>query len=383
MYTRRHIQKSEIFQHLIKKRNLSPKTEETMLSTFIKYCNMNKMSLQELHDEADEEEEKGIRHKKRKIIDRIENFRQTLLDEGYSTNTIVESVGRVKTFYMTFRLEIPYIAPLTLPKRQMMYDDVPNKKHIKQALNSTNSLILKALILFMYSSCSAMAETLSITCQMFVDATNEYHSKEDINDVLKVLAKEKDVIPFFLLSRQKKSNTIEKGYKYFTCCTPEATEAILLYLKERSQREELTNESKLFKITISGVLSSFSRLNDKIGWGKVGDFRFFRSHAMRIAGNTAIEDEKIGDLFSGRKRNRIHEGYFKKNPKKIKEIYMQHIPQLSIWETNTITVKSKEFRQFEEKHREILEENKELKSIFEMNEERLSRIEILLERFQD
>lgn len=233
----------------------------------------------------------------------------------------------------------------------------------------------------MFSSCSAVAETLSITCQMFVDATREYHDKENIIDVIRDLDGKKDIIPFFLLKRQKMRRKYEEGYKYHTCCTPEATQHIINYLKYRIKREKsyknhvLSNEDKLFKIKPIGINAAFSRINDHQdnNWGKKGTIRFFHPHAMRIAGNTAIETEDDGNLFSGRKRNAIQESYFKRNPSKIKEIYMQYIPFLSITETEINIVNDKsmeELKKVKKEHEKLEIENKALKDALKENQEK-------------
>lgn len=324
------IKQDEKFIEFCTDRNLSKDTQKTAGTKLLKYCRFNNMTLAELYNEADIEEEKGIRLKRRTILKRLKKYKNYLMDEKMASSSIIEYFNLVRSFYKHFIIEIPPLPPLKLPETQLTYEDIPNKKHIKEALNSTSNKLHKAMILFQYSSCSAMAETLSITCQMFVDATREYHDEENIVDVIKEIENKKDIVPFFLLSRQKKKHEKKGGYKYYTCCTPESTEYIIGYLKTR---ENLRNEDKLFDIGVQGVESFYRRLNDKIGWGYVGEARFFRSHSMRYAGNTAIENEADGDLFSGRKRNRIHEIYFKKNPKKIKELYIQYIPDLSIRKT--------------------------------------------------
>lgn len=357
MYKNRNeLLEDSIFIDYSNLRNIAETTKASQATSLLRYCKYHEKTLQELYDEADSEEEEGKRAKKRKIVKRIANYRQYMIDEKFSPNTTQGALVVVKTFYKTMGIEIPYIPPAILPKRQLLYDDIPNKEHIKQAIESTNSKLHKAIILFQYSSCSALAETLSVTCKMFVDATKEYHDETDIKKVVPILKKQKDVIPFFLMSRQKRSNVVEEGYKYYTCCTPEATRYILNYLEERiNKKGELKNKDKLFKIGEYGVSSAYLRINDKNNWPKIGESRFFRSHTMRIAGSTAIEDEAIGDLFSGRKRNPIHEGYFKRNPKRIKEIYLRYIRDLTIEETDVFVVENEVAKKLAKKYKKDME----------------------------
>lgn len=325
-----------LFQEYIGKRNLSETTANKIVYLLMNYSNLNNMMLSDLITEADEEEEKGIRHKKRKIGERLEKFRKAMFDNGFATSTIREDFNKIKTFYRTFKIEIPDLIIPQLPSKQLLYDEVPTKKDIKKAIESTNNRLHKALILFQFSSCSATAETTSISCEMFVKATEEYHNEVDINKVIPVLRKrEEEIVPLFLLARQKKSNVVEEGYKYYTCCTPEATRYILDYLEDRIRKNgPLKNEDRLFNIAKGSVTTAYSRINDKNNFGRVGgDRRFFHSHGMRVAGNTAIGNKDDGDAFSGRKRSSIHESYFKNNPKELKKIYEKYIPKLSIEKT--------------------------------------------------
>jgi len=105
--------------------------------------------------------------------------------------------------------------------RHERYSDIPTIDDIRQVIESTSNLKHKAVILFMSSSGSAMNETTSLTVQDFIDATKDYHNSTNINDVLDELEGQKDVIPIFELVRAK------TNYFYYTCCSPEATMAIV------------------------------------------------------------------------------------------------------------------------------------------------------------
>lgn len=376
-----------IFQEYLSKKNITKVSIKRDAGDLMRYCNSQKTTLQELYTEADTEEEQQIREKHRTLTKRLEGLRQLLYKQGYSTTVVNQTFTTTKNFYRLMRIALPYIPPMALPETQKGYEDIPNKEHIKQALDTTNNRLHKALILFMFSSCSAVAETLSITCQMFVDATKEYHNKQNIIDVINELEDKKDIVPFFLLKRQKMKRKYAEGYKYYTCCTPEATKQIIKYLKHRVKREKiyknhiLSNEDKLFKIQPTGINMAFSRINDHQDndWGKIDHTRFFHPHSMRIAGNTAIENIEDGNLFSGRKRNSIQESYFKKNPERIKELYVKYIPQLSIQDTAVHDIKSKEYKKLENENKELSERISSL----ETKETKKSKADIIATNLSD
>lgn len=359
----KELKKDPIFKEYIGKKTVTEISIRRDAGDLLRYCQIQNMTLSELYYEADKEEDEGIREKNRKLTKRLETLRQDLLKKGYSTTVIIQTFNTTKNFYKVMRIAVPYIPPVSLPETQIGYEDIPNKKHIQQALDTTNNRLHKALILFMFSSCSAVAETLTITCQMFIDATKEYHNQKNIIDVVDELDGKKDVIPFFKLKRQKMKRKYAEGYKYYTCCTPEATEHIIKYLKHRIKRErsykkhELNNKDKLFKISPFGVTAAFQRINDHAdnNWGKIDYTRFFHPHSMRIAANTIIANEDDANLFSGRKRSKIHEVYFKKNPLKIKEIYEKYIPDLSIEETKMNLLDGEATKKLKKENKELTE----------------------------
>lgn len=82
------------------------------------------------------------------------------------------------------------------------YNDLPDKELLRHILKMVNPL-MKAIILFMTSSGCAKRETLNITVHDFIDATYDYHHKDNIDDVIEALIGREDVVPSWRLRRQK------------------------------------------------------------------------------------------------------------------------------------------------------------------------------------
>ena len=82
------------------------------------------------------------------------------------------------------------------------YNDLPDKELLRHILKMVNPL-MKAIILFMTSSGCAKRETLNITVHDFIDATYDYHHKDNIDDVIEALHRREDVVPSWRLRRQK------------------------------------------------------------------------------------------------------------------------------------------------------------------------------------
>ncbi|RAP49257.1 MAG: integrase, partial [Methanosphaera sp. rholeuAM270] len=86
---------------------------------------------------------------------------------------------------------------------------------------------IRALILFMSSSGTAKAETLSITIEMFIKGLREYTQETDTLRIVEELKGRNDIVPILYLRR------IKTDKYYYTCCSPEATHHILQYLYYR------------------------------------------------------------------------------------------------------------------------------------------------------
>lgn len=321
------------------------------------YSQYHQLPMQELLNEADAEEEEGIRLKRRKIKQRLLNFRQHLIEQGRQPLTINTHVGKIRSTYRFYEIETPLI-PNVKNMTHELIEDIPTKEHIKTVLDTTNNIGLQALILFMSSSGTSRNESLSITIQDFITATKDYHHETSIENTVKVLEKQDNIVPTFQLYRKK------TRYPYITFCTPEATKKILTYLKHRINREyykagirpdnnhTVNPEDKLFHFHPRVVNTSFERLNDKLGWGSKGNHRFFHTHALRKFFATELiktdMDSMTIDFLSGRKISRTHEAYFKADPQRLKQKYMQFMPQLFISEkVNVRDVTTKELRELE------------------------------------
>lgn len=312
--------------NLIKKfaeeRNIKNSTMKGYESALNSYSSFHKLSIEKLLNEAFVDENNGLIMKNRKIKSRLLEYRQYLLNNNFSSYTIKTYFCRVKSFYLFYDVELPYLPPIKYEKQYVTnYDDLPTKKDIKLALDNV-SLDFASLILFMSSSGTAKAETLSLTINDFLKATKEYYNSKNIKDILDELELKKEVIPTFYLKR-KKTNKY-----YYTFCSPEATTMIVKYLKSRIN---LKLEDKLFLFTDSQVIEEFQKINDKMNWGFRGKYRYFRSHALRKyhASNIGLPSEYI-DALQGRSKTTVHEAYIKTNPQKLKEIYLKALHNVEI-----------------------------------------------------
>lgn len=297
-------------------RNIKDKTRKGYESAISKYIEFHGEKLDFLILEAQNDEEKNIILKNRKIKNRLLSFRNYLFATKLSNNTIKTYLSRIKTFYRHYEIEIPELPNAKYNvEYETSYLDIPSKEDIKKVLK-ISPLKLQALILFMASSGTAKAETLSLTVDDFLISVSEYvDCNDDLYSILNKLKDKNDIIPTFYIKRQKTDKY------YYTFCSSETAHIIIEYLLSR---EMLKKSDKLFPFSDSYIINTFQKINDKMNWGFRGNYRYFRSHNLRKfhASNIGLSAEYI-DMLQGRSKSSIHETYIKTNPQKLKNIYKE------------------------------------------------------------
>lgn len=319
------------------------------------YCELNQMTLHELITEAEDEEEKGIRWKHRKLKTRLLKFRQYLM-ENYYFNTVNNTLAPILVIYKCFEIDIPPLPRIDkksfINATPILFADLPDKQIIREAIN-VSSPRMKAIILFMVSSGCARKETLNLTIDSYINATKKYHDSTDIMEIIGILNNIDDVVPTFNVLRQKTQ-------KYYTTfCSPEAVIAINSYLLTR--QDTLTPDSQLFKIHEDYLNRKFIKINNKLGLGKKGTYNRFRSHMLRkfhasALYNDGMSIDKVNDL-QGKSKNKTDASYFMTNPDDLKNEYIQHLPAVTmLQEVEKIKIKSPEYIRMEQELQEKTEE---------------------------
>lgn len=353
----------EIIDDFATTRKLSPNTKRRYKLILNRYSEFNNMTLQELLDEADLEEEQRIRRKKRKIKDRLLKFRTQVYDK-YMTSTAKSNMDVLLTFYRHFEIEIPQLPQVstknTIENPPLRYDDLLTKSILRQVVDQSNPLV-RAIVLFSISSGCANAEVMSLTIQSFIDATSnqtsKYHSSNNIYEVIELLIDRDDLVPTFYLKRRKTNKY------YYTFCSPEATHAILSYLA--SSKRKLVPEDKLFKIHPNALSRILSEMNDELGLGKKGTYNRLRTHMFRKfhASNLKKDGMSMEDInaIQGKGKNPINEPYFFDSPEHLKEEYISHLDAITIHgSVRSLSLKSKEYHLLE---RELEKRNEEYNTL--------------------
>lgn len=322
-------------------KNLSINTQNLYTSSVRLYEQINDLSLDFLIEEADKEEEKGIRWKHRKLKDRLIQYRNYLF-ANKSQGTANRYLGCIKTIYRHFEIELQPLPSFNSKQidltYQMDYDDLVTKQEIIDAYYEANNE-MKNIIVFAISTGLSKVDMLKLKVFDFFEACNVKYKNKEVIDVLYDIKAKDNLIPCFKGTRKK------TGVKYITFCSPEAVEHIVQRLigRDAKLREEglrLSFNDKLFNISNSHLLYSFKKINNKLNLGKVGKFSKMRCHMLRkYHASTLLNCEEIKwskeeiDTLQGRLQDMTHRAYFHVSIEKIYKKYMASVDELMLFKS--------------------------------------------------
>ena len=220
----------DILDYWFEKRNLSNATRDIYTLAMKTYSSAIGKTITELHDEADDEEERGIRLKKRNYSSYVVKFKKYLTEKGNSEQTIRLYLTAVKSFYQANDIRPPEI---TIRKGDMVmeqnYGHLLTKKEI-QKMAAIASIRDRAIIYLMALSGMSQREMRELTLKKFVQSAAKALNCE-INTIEELFKHEKiltnDTLIMLEITRKK------VHYRYHTFIPPEATHVILMYLSKR------------------------------------------------------------------------------------------------------------------------------------------------------
>nr|WP_302577854.1 tyrosine-type recombinase/integrase [Methanobrevibacter arboriphilus] len=361
----------EILKDFQKTRGLKESSIKRYEYALLKYSEFHQKTLNDLLEEAENEEDEGIRLRKRKIKERLKQFKANLIKENYSPQTISISLAHVKTFYKTYEIEIPLISN-KVDNNNLNHEtveDIPTTEHVKIA-TQTNNLRNNALILFMSSSGTASAETRNLSIGDFIKATNEYHNSDNLKDVLNELNDIEGIIPTWHMTR------IKTNYPYYTFNSPEATEAIIKYLETRPNAKK---REKLFPMGERYLSKIFNRINHNNGWGYKETRCFFHSHALRKFFATELMKAGLDFLkiqwMSGRHVDSTTEAYFKADPSNLKQEYLKVVDNLSVNKVKINEITTEDKKELEKMKSLLAEKDKSFEDYKKQQENEKSKMQ--------
>lgn len=335
----------DLIDQFVTERMISNKTGrnyKTIIGHYERYCGL---SIKELIDEADREEEEKIRWKNRKLKQRLIGFRNYCA-ENISHNSVMTYFNAVKAVYRHFEIEvgdIPKMGRQTFKYPEQSYKDLLTKKELKQVYDHADKLIRPVLLFMASSGITRYDVCYSITIQDFIEACQDYLTTDTLEAQLNELALQENVIPTFYLRRNKTKKW------FYTFCTPEATREVVTYLRQRNMqikknhkyyadrfpKKHLEYNDPLFKMCDQTLGAKLNELNDELNLGKSGAYRKLRPHMLRkfhasnLLNTKKFTEEEV-DYMQGRSKDKIHNAYFKHDPRVLKRQYIDCVEDLTI-----------------------------------------------------
>ena len=322
------------FEKFCEERDIKEETIKGYQGTINKYTRYQGKNLDDLIQEAINEERERIPQMDRTIKTRFLDFRTFLMHhENLKMSTVQKHMGNLRTLYSHRGIELPKLPPVKAKNVSVKttYLDLPNRNDISRAIKSTG-IRLASMILVMSSGGIGRTECVNMTVGDFIEACKGYYKSETIPEIIDELAHSiEDIVPTFNILRVKTQK------RYYAFCSPQATQAVLEWLlliinQFEVEGKELTLEESLWGWDIRDVTYQFTRLNDELNLGYARDgYRVFRPHNLRKfnSSNIGLSPETI-DLLHGRSQGKIHEAYIKTNPEELKKVYMTALDNVYI-----------------------------------------------------
>ena len=380
-------------------KDLAESTKELYSACVKLYEELLGKSLDELIQEADSEEEQGIRWKHRIIKDYLISYRSFLF-ANKSEGTAKRYLSCLKSVYRHFEIELqplPSFNSKQIDKTyEMSYDDLLTKEEIIDAYYEANN-VCKCIILFAMSSGMSKVDLLNLTVGNYINACNRYVTEDELIKQLNEL-KGEEVIPCFNGNRQK------TGTSFVSFCSPEASEHITQYLIGRDAQikqafedadddemdqlpQKLRYDDKLFDISKSHLTYVFRCINRKLKLGKVGKFTKFRCHALRKFHASRLMNldninwtvEEI-DTLQGRKKDKTHRAYFHNDKEKLYQKYVESVDELMLFQSiheidkeefEKVKTENNFFKREIVKNEKKLEEQQETINLIKQNQKEL------------
>lgn len=370
------LKKDPLVKDFLRSRGIRKSTEKAYLQRINKYCEFLGKTPTEFIDEAEEEQDNGIKKRKRKINSYIYDFVELLKSDNSSSNTIKSTVETVVSFYKQFDVDTPSLRNLVKKQNEnISFESLLNKDLIKQIVDQA-SVRDKAIVLIHFSSGMGASEVRHLTFRDFLIAVNEYVDINELDkqDVLKVamsLKNRDDLVGTWKIKRFK------TGMPYVTFSSPEATKAMINYFIDRYRTNKpikslddvlIVNQYNQ-KISATGYNLIFARLNEKLGLGKRSEKRHsLTSHILRKMFTTILYraglDKLAIDWMLGHKIDPITEAYFKTNIVDLKSKYMNVLPHLTL---EKVKIKRMESDEVKDIVRDLDKKDEEIKKLREEN----------------
>ena len=383
-----NVKDAEVIENWFLRRNIGEETQIPYLTSLKEFCSVIGKTPAELYEEADQEEENGVRPIKTKVYTYLLKYKKHLIDTGKAKKTIKLYFSAVRSFYLSFDITLTEIkldsGDIGLEKNR---GRPLKRKDVKRLANSA-PLRERALIYLMAMTGMGQQEARNLTIKTFIDSATSAIGR-DLDDVYDLFKFEDEILKEVLTLNIVRQKT---NYEYITFIPPETSREIIHYLKDRcygrNDKIRVENNSDYIFASKNGgqmsrdsIVTNFRRIGEKAGFKKdKGTYSFWRSHAMRKYFISTFINKKgeaiVANFMAGHKISDLDRAYWLANPDDLKKMYTDALPVLSLDKANVRDYETKEFR-------EIKEKNKDLNEKLKMQNEEMAQLKNQIKTVQD
>lgn len=330
---KKNMNKVQLLNRMFRERNSSDSTRSTYWRSVNYFENLTNHDIVECLEIAETEEENNIRWKNCHLRQWLIQYREWCY-ENYKIPTAKLYLTAIITLFRHFEVTVehlPYYSTKQATKSiPINPDKLVDREILKLCINTSNPL-LRAIVLLMSSSGISRIDTLNLTIQDYLNATNTTQLTNIPNDT----------IPTWTLTRQK------TGQDYYTFSSPESTTAINAYLLTRTN---IKPNEPLFKVHERYFSDLFKLRNDELGLGRNGEYRRFAPHMLRRYHATQLIEAGLSvdkvNILQGRKPQGIaYESYVKIKPSRLKQEYIHALPYLVVEDVNKYKTENEVLRE--------------------------------------
>lgn len=319
--------------------NASENTIKNYNASIRRYEEFHGTSIDDLVCEALDEQTRQVPPHMLKIIDRLEDFQNHLVEQDLVYGTINTYMTKIKSIYHKNRVAIPYIEPLNskrVKRREYIeFKDIPTKDELRCALKHMRPPA-QARAMAMIQGGLSNEECEHLSLRSFIDENKKYHKCDDDLMALGWLANESN--PIIWVTRLIRVKT---GKPYYALIGSEAVNKIA--------------EAKLYEYELKGEISdkllnthkiAFNRtcreVSKKCGFPLVAEESKIRPHMLRKFNATNINGSALTyeessilsnseiDEMQGRGKTDVQDTYIKTNPIKQKVLYAKVLNNVSL-----------------------------------------------------
>ena len=249
---------------------LSPNTKKSYNEAIKRYESFHDMTIEELVCEALDEQTERVPLHMLKLIDRIESFQESLLQEKLIHGTISTYITRIKTIYIKNRVIVPYIEPInpkqTKRKSYIEYKDILTHEEIRESLKCMRPPA-QARVMAMIQGGLSNEECEQLKTTTFIKETYKYHQESDPYKALLWLSDENNPIIWVT-----KLIRIKTGKPYYAIFGAEAVNSIAFAKLYEANLKKNNGEipEKLLNTNKGAFGTTCHEVNNKLNLGFTG-----------------------------------------------------------------------------------------------------------------